>query len=270
MNTKSGRSSGKKSTLYLSRSDIVFVMIVFLLLGAIAGTVVMPAKIIEVKREVVRNIAVPQGGERHIEMNIPAVDNSGNGVVGKLITIVKPGTGRIFFDVTSVLGQPDTQESGRVAASVASQYANADLNSYDIFYTIEVNASVIEGPSAGAAMAVSVALGMQNKTPNPSVVITGIIAEDGRIMPVGAVKQKAIAAKEAGATKVLVPMNMSMETQTAKQKQCVEQRLDGYTIQKCEITYSPEDVSIGNDIGMEVVEVATIADAVREFTETEM
>jgi uncharacterized protein len=219
-----------------------------------------------VKKEVIKNVAIPQDGEVHIEMTLPAVDNTGQGVTGKLITIVKPGTGRIFFDVTSVLGQPDTQESGRVAAQVAAEYTHLELGSYDIFYTIEVNASVIEGPSAGAAMAIAVAAGMQNISIDPHVVITGIINEDGRIYPVGAIKQKAFAAKQSGATKFLVPSNMSTEFQTSKQKQCKEESFDGMIVQKCDITYSPEEVNIGKDVGIDVIEVATIEDAFREFT----
>jgi len=37
-------------------------------------------------------------------------------------------------------------------------------------------------------------------------------------------------------------------------------------IQKCDIIYSSEEVNIGNDLGIKVVEVATISDAVHEFT----
>lgn len=257
----------EKNKLRMNRGDLVFIILVFLLIGAIAGTFVAPQRIVEIKTEVVKNVAIPQGEEKKIEMKIPAVDNGGSGVVGNLITVIKPGTGRIYFDVTSVLGQPDTQESGRIAARVAAKYAGKDLDKYDIFYTIEVNASLIEGPSAGAAMSVSALLGMQNRSANPQIVITGVIAEDGRIMPVGAVKQKAAAAKRSGATKFLVPVNMSTETQTTKQKNCKEERVNGYVIQKCDITYAPEEVNIGEELGIEIVEVATLEDAVREFIE---
>ena len=203
-------------------------------------------------------------------MYIPAVDAQGNGVVGKLVTVVRPGTGRIFFDVASVLGQPDTQESGRMAAQVAAEYAGVSLDSYDIFYTIEVNASVIEGPSAGGAMAVAVVLGIENRTANPRVAMTGAIGDDGSILPVGAVREKALAAKDVGIMTFLVPPNLSTALRTTKQRECTEQRVNGYVIRKCDVTYTPDEIDLGDELGMRIVEAATLADAVAEFTRVDV
>ncbi|WP_203361584.1 ATP-dependent protease LonB [Bacillus sp. REN10] len=63
----------------------------------------------------------------------------------------------------------------------------------------------VDGPSAGAAMAVAIYSAIYRHPVNHTVAVTGEISLSGRIKPVGGVRQKVLAAKEAGAKKVLIP-----------------------------------------------------------------
>src|SRR3989344_3838606 len=153
-------------TIKVKKSEIAFTIVVMFLVGFIAGMHFLP-------REV--QLSQPNlDSEVVVSMALPAVDNEGNGVAGTLYTTVKPGTGKILVDTSKVLNYIDTQLSARTAASAAGNYAKVNLSSLDIIYTIKVNASIIEGPSAGASMALSVLLALENKTAD-GIVITGTI-----------------------------------------------------------------------------------------------
>lgn len=63
----------------------------------------------------------------------------------------------------------------------------------------------VDGPSAGAAIALSIYSAIYSHPVDRTAAITGEIGLHGQIKPVGGVLQKVIAAKEAGAKKVLFP-----------------------------------------------------------------
>src|SRR3989344_5859168 len=176
----------------MRKLDLGFALVAFLMLGVLIGVQIVPKSS--------GQLAQPNlEGEVIITMPLPAVDSDGNGVVGTLYTTVKPGSGRIFVDTSRVLNYLDTQLSARTAAAAASNYAKVNLSRLDITYAIRVNASIIEGPSAGASMAVSVLLALENRT-SDSIAMTGTINPDGTIGKVGAVLEKGRVAKENGAT----------------------------------------------------------------------
>ena len=166
-----------------------------------------------------------------------------------------------LFNINDVLAQYDTQFSGRTAAKVAADYMNVSLKGHDVIYSIIVNASVIEGPSAGAAMAVSIISALQNKEPDPAVMITGTINEDGSIGEAGAILEKARAAKEINIKTLLVPVNQSKEISAGKTKYCKTIN----SIEYCEITYEQEMVEIGEELNMTIAEVSNIGEAMNYF-----
>ena len=239
----------KKITLV--RHDLVFIILFVFLVGFIGGLQLAP-------QNFQKPANITEG--RIIRMILPAVDSEGNGVVGILSTTVKPGTGKILVDTSKVLNYLDTQLSARTAASVASNYEKMDLGNIDITYTIDVNASIIEGPSAGAAMAISVLLALENKTPGDTT-ITGTINPDGSIGRIGAVYEKAVAAKENGATIFLVPTGQSTAEITNRTRTC---EMRG-SYQLCKINYSTRAVNIGEELNITVREVANIKEAYKYF-----
>lgn len=205
--------------------------------------------------------ATVTGGES-VATFLPAVDQSGNGVVGTLITTVKPGSGLVLVNVNNLLAEFDTQLSGRTAAQAAANFTKLDLSRYDIVYNIRVNATVIEGPSAGAAMAVSIAAALQDKELGNTTMITGTINSNGGIGKVGAIPEKAQAAKDFGATRFLVPKGQATDRQVKRDRQC--SNID--SVHYCEIKYVTKSVNVGESIGIEVIEVADVEEALGYFT----
>ena len=75
-------------------------------------------------------------------------------------------------------------------------------------YHVHVNfpgGAPVDGPSAGAAMAVAVLSAVRGDQIDNKVAITGELSVHGAIKPVGGVTAKIAAAVEAGATRVLIP-----------------------------------------------------------------
>ncbi|MEM5843970.1 MAG: S16 family serine protease [Candidatus Aenigmatarchaeota archaeon] len=194
-------------------------------------------------------------------MYIPAVDSEGNGVVTKLIVEAKPGTGRVLVDINQLLFWVDTQHSIRVAQKVAQNYTKIDLSNIDLIYAIETNASVIGGPSAGAAMTIATIALIENKTLNQSVMITGTINSDGSIGPVGEIVAKAKAAKDIGAKLFLVPLGQAIQTYYKPIEHC--ERFGPVTY--CSTEYRPEKIDVSKEVGISVKEVSNIQEALQYF-----
>ena len=244
----------------ITAMNLALAALLVFFVGFIAGAYLSPQHIITQERTTYVPGIPPQG--RQVETLIPAVDEDGNGVLGRLITTVRPGTGLVLVSINDVLAQYDTQYSGRIAARAAAIYLHIDLNEWDIVYNIEVNATAIEGPSAGAAMAVSIATAVQNRTLDPTVSITGTVAADGTIGKVGSVIEKARAAKEAGVRTFLVAPGQRYETNMGRASWCEMRNGTEY----CKVSYVETKTDLSERTNMSIVEVATLADALPHFT----
>jgi len=192
---------------------------------------------------------------------MPAVDADGNGVTTVLDVQILEGSGRALANIDKLLFWTDTQNSIRVARSVAERVTQKDLSNYDLVYTIRANASVIEGPSAGAALTIATISALEQKEVNNSVMITGTVNPDGTIGPVGEILEKARAAREIGAELFLVPYTQSSEIRYSNRKNC--QPIGWSEI--CTIEQVPQKIDISKEAGIQVEEVRTIEEALQYF-----
>ncbi|MBI2084071.1 MAG: hypothetical protein HYT70_00430 [Candidatus Aenigmarchaeota archaeon] len=237
------------------RTGIVFVVVVslFLMLTFLSSTQQQTSsEVVEPAKTTSLNTAT---------INLPAVDNEGNGVIATLKVQAIPGEGRILTNVDNILFWVDTQYSIRIAEMVAENLTNKDLSDIDLIYTIDTNASLIEGQSAGAAITIATVAVIENKTIPNDVMITGTINLDSTIGPVGSILAKAKASKDVGATTFLVPKGQGTQTTYKPEKTC--EKIGPVTF--CQTEYKAEKVDISKDAELEVIEVATIQDALPYF-----
>jgi uncharacterized protein len=198
---------------------------------------------------------------RSVTVKIPAVDNNGNGIITKLEVQKIPGEGRTLVNVDNLLFWVDTQYSIRTAKTVAENITSLDLSNIDLVYTIETNASVIEGQSAGAALTIATIAVIQNKSLNPNVIITGTVDSNGEIGAVGGILAKANASKNIGANLFLLPLGQGTETNYKPIQKC--ERLGPVTF--CKTEYKETKVDISKNVGIEVKEVSDIKEALKYF-----
>ena len=121
---------------------------------------------------------------------------------------VMPGKGEILL--TGKLGEV-MQESARTGISyirsVSKQYKIADdfFKKHDIHIHIPEGAVPKDGPSAGITMATAILSAVTDTPVKPEVAMTGEITLRGRVLPIGGLKEKMLAAKLAGIKTILVP-----------------------------------------------------------------
>ena len=121
---------------------------------------------------------------------------------------VMPGEGEILL--TGQLGDV-MKESARTGISyirsVSKEHDIADdfFKKHDIHIHIPEGAVPKDGPSAGITMATAMLSAITDKKVRADLAMTGEITLRGRVLPIGGLKEKLLAAKNAGIRTVLVP-----------------------------------------------------------------
>lgn len=137
-------------------------------------------------------------------LTVGGTGNNTQGGVADLYLEIKPGSGTIFID-SFPLTKLDTQISTRFANEIACDFLDKDCTQYDFFYTIRAKASIVGGPSAGAAIATLTASMLSGEEIDENTVITGTINSGGLVGPVAGIDEKIQAAARNGYTNILVP-----------------------------------------------------------------
>ncbi|TWP44995.1 endopeptidase La [Lentzea tibetensis] len=99
------------------------------------------------------------------------------------------------------------KESAQIALSYLRSHDIAPPQSDDAGVHIHVPAGAVpkDGPSAGVTMTTALASLLSGRPVRSDVAMTGEISLTGRVLPIGGVKQKLLAAHRAGITTVLLP-----------------------------------------------------------------
>jgi ATP-dependent Lon protease len=119
-----------------------------------------------------------------------------------------PGTGTLTL--TGQLGEV-MKESARAALSWFRAHAGAYLVDADFFKTAEIHLHVPagaipkDGPSAGVTIAAALASELTGRPVRGDIAMTGEITLSGRVLPVGGIKEKVLAARRVGIREVILP-----------------------------------------------------------------
>ena len=100
------------------------------------------------------------------------------------------------------------------SATIALEYIKAHADEWDIDYRIFDNynihihvpegATPKDGPSAGITIATSIASALTQRKVKDKIAMTGEITLRGKVLPVGGIKEKILAAKRAGINTIII------------------------------------------------------------------
>ena len=136
-----------------------------------------------------------------------AVTGAGGDVLSVEVTMMDGPEG---LTITGQLGEV-MRESAEIALSFVRSHSSDLGIDHDAFvgkrFHIHVPAGAIpkDGPSAGVTMTTALVSLMTGRPVSPSVGMTGEVTLRGRVLPIGGVRQKVLAAHRAGLTTVVLP-----------------------------------------------------------------
>ncbi|MBB4943702.1 ATP-dependent Lon protease [Streptosporangium album] len=139
-----------------------------------------------------------------------AVTGAGGDVLYVEASLADPETGDTGLTLTGQLGDV-MKESARIALSyLRSRGAElelpvASLKDRSVHVHFPAGAVPKDGPSAGVTLTTALASLLSGRPVRNDVAMTGEVSLTGRVLPIGGVKQKLLAAHRAGITTVLIP-----------------------------------------------------------------
>ncbi len=159
-------------------------------------------------------------GARRYEPNTAISGSDEVGAATGLAWTAVGGT-TLTIEVSAMHGKGDILLTGKLgdvmkeSARAAISYIRANCANYGIagsvFETTDIHIHVPEGatpkdgPSAGITMATAILSAFTQKPVRKSVAMTGEITLRGKVLPIGGLKEKALAAYRTGITQVIIP-----------------------------------------------------------------
>ena len=134
--------------------------------------------------------------------------SAAGGTILFIEAITVKGNGRL--KLTGSLGDVMKESAEAALSFVKSRYAgeaavNGFFEAYDIHLHVPAGAVPKDGPSAGVAIATALASLALNEKVRNDVAMTGEVTLTGNVLPVGAIKEKVIAAHRAGIREIILP-----------------------------------------------------------------
>jgi ATP-dependent Lon protease len=152
-----------------------------------------------------------------------AVTGAGGDVLFIEASLADPETGSTGVTLTGQLGDV-MKESAQIALSYLRSHGAelelpvGDLKDRGVHVHVPAGAVPKDGPSAGVTMTTALASLLSGRLVRSDVAMTGEVSLTGRVLPIGGLKQKLLAAHRAGITTVLIPKRNESDLEDVPEK----------------------------------------------------
>ena len=179
------------------------------------------------------------------------------------LAVTEAGGEILFIEATRMKGKGELKitgsirdvmrESTQTAVSLVRTYARALgidsklFSESDIHIHIPAGSVPKDGPSAGIAIVTALVSLLLDQPVPPDLAMTGEITLRGKVLPIGGIKEKILAARRAGVTHVLIP--------SANEKDLIEipaDRISDLKIEPVERIEQVIRIAFGRDIGRDL------------------
>lgn len=162
--------------------------------------------------------------EKYLKLRIYKKDAAENkGAVGKVVGLAWNGYGGSALDIEAIVlpGKGEIKltgnlgdimkESAHIALSLVKQRASEFglesefFDKHDIHIHVPEGAIPKDGPSAGVTLATAILSAVTGKKVNGNIAMTGEVSLTGRVLPIGGLREKSLAADRLGISRVLIP-----------------------------------------------------------------
>lgn len=116
------------------------------------------------------------------------------------------GNFKITGNVGKVMEESYNAALSYIRANAEELGVDIDFEHTDVHIHIPEGATPKDGPSAGITMATAMVSAMKNMPVRSDIAMTGEISIRGKVMPIGGLKEKVLAAKRAGVKKIIIPV----------------------------------------------------------------
>lgn len=116
------------------------------------------------------------------------------------------GNFKITGNVGKVMEESYNAALSYIRANAEELGVNIDFERTDVHIHIPEGATPKDGPSAGITMATAMVSAMKKVPIRSDIAMTGEISIRGKVMPIGGLKEKVLAAKRAGVKKIIIPV----------------------------------------------------------------
>jgi len=140
--------------------------------------------------------------------HLPAVGSGGEGLVIGVTMTLREGSGDVYVNLEDIEVRHDIQFALKEAAVTAASVTETSFDDRDVLVSFDPPGEgqlALRGKSWEAGITTTLVGLLIGRQPSEDVLVTGVVASDGELLPVGGIEAKAEAARTFGAETLLVP-----------------------------------------------------------------
>jgi ATP-dependent Lon protease len=154
------------------------------------------------------------GGEILFIETLPLVGKGGFKLTGQLGEVMNESANLAYSYIKKLLQTENAEEAIRSSSEEESDY----LSEHEVHLHLPAGATPKDGPSAGITMALALYSLATGKKIKATLAMTGELSLTGKVLPVGGIKEKILAAKRAGIKQIILPKQNEKDLQEVPER----------------------------------------------------